>query len=95
MRKDTSHTVAKQRTIQRDVDAQEKRKPSGGNKSNGGGKAMQAGARLYPEPPMPGRRLDKPGEERALALKRLSGSRQSAVGTLSHSRRAQRDLESR
>ena len=73
MRKDTSHTVAKQRAIQRDVDTQDKAKSkakgNGRGKSNGGGKAMQAGARRYPEPPMPRQRLDKPGEERELALK--------------------------
>src|SRR5262245_17063349 len=66
MRKDTSHTTARQRAIQRDVDAQDEGKRDGG-KSNG--KAMQAGARRYPEPPMPSQHLDKPGNEHALELK--------------------------
>ena len=48
----------KQRTIQRKVDADDRRKPDRTNK-----KAMQAGARKYPEPPFPRQHHPKPGEE--------------------------------
>jgi NAD(P)-dependent dehydrogenase (short-subunit alcohol dehydrogenase family) len=52
-----------QREIQREVDA----KTSSNGKSSG--KAMQAGARRYPEPPMPAQHLEKPGEEAELQLR--------------------------
>jgi NAD(P)-dependent dehydrogenase (short-subunit alcohol dehydrogenase family) len=48
----------KQRTIQRKVDADDRRKPEKTKK-----KAMQAGARRYPEPPFPKQHHPKPGEE--------------------------------
>ena len=72
MPKPADRTVAKQRAIQRDVDVQNKIKKASKPKSNGGsgnGKAMQAGARRYPEPPMPAQHLKKPGSESALELK--------------------------
>ena len=42
-------------------------KPSG-EPANGKEHAMQAGARRYPEPPMPAQHLKKPGEEADLEL---------------------------
>jgi NAD(P)-dependent dehydrogenase (short-subunit alcohol dehydrogenase family) len=64
MQKDADHTAKVHRDIQRDVDAKDK----ANGKSNGEDRAMQAGARLYPEPPMPAQHLKKPGEEADLAL---------------------------
>jgi NAD(P)-dependent dehydrogenase (short-subunit alcohol dehydrogenase family) len=61
-------TVAIQRALQeerRQTDKSEK-KASGDE-----GKAMQAGARLYPEPPLPAQTLDKPGNEADMALQPL------------------------
>ena len=52
--------VDKQRTIQRRRDAQPEQEASEP-------RAMQAGARHYPEPPLPAQHLDKPGEESALS----------------------------
>jgi len=55
-------TAAKQREIQNQVEKADKKgksKPSG---------AMQAGARRYPEPPMPKVHQDKPGSEADLPL---------------------------
>jgi len=54
---DTERVAAHERKIQGEVDA----KSSGGGKK--GEKAMQAGARRYPEPPMPEQHHPKPGEE--------------------------------
>lgn len=79
MVKDVQHTVAKHRGIQQKVDAKDKAKKANGNgkakqkpTSNGEGKAkpkaMQAGARKYPEPPMPAQHLKKPGKEADLKL---------------------------
>lgn len=45
------------------IDAARSRRADGGD-----GKAMQAGARHYPEPPLPGQHLKKPGKEAALRL---------------------------
>ncbi len=58
----TKSTAAKQRDVQSQVeraDAKPKTKPSG---------AMQAGARMYPEPPFPKMHQDKPGSEADLPL---------------------------
>ncbi len=51
------------RSIQREIDKSDK--TSGGKDKP---KAMQAGARVYPVPPMPAQHLDKPGEEADLDL---------------------------
>jgi NAD(P)-dependent dehydrogenase (short-subunit alcohol dehydrogenase family) len=51
-------TAARQRHIQADVDAKDAAKPKA--KKDG---AMQAGARLYPEPPFPRQHHAKPGME--------------------------------
>lgn len=56
---ETTSEAAKQRDIQRGVDAKDKSKPS---KEKQG--AMQAGARKYPEPPFPKQHQAKPGDER-------------------------------
>jgi NAD(P)-dependent dehydrogenase (short-subunit alcohol dehydrogenase family) len=60
---DVERTADKQRQIQREVDAKTDADP----KPKGG--AMQVGARIYPEPPMPAQHLAKPGEESDLDLK--------------------------
>jgi NAD(P)-dependent dehydrogenase (short-subunit alcohol dehydrogenase family) len=64
MHKDPDQTAKVHREIQRQVDAKDKGKSEG----NGKDKAMQAGARRYPEPPMPAQHLKKPGEEADLEL---------------------------
>lgn len=74
----SAKAVAKQRAIQREVDTKEKAKsaakstkPNGKAKQNGKSKEdkpMQAGARKYPEPPMPAQHLKKPGKEADLEL---------------------------
>jgi hypothetical protein len=64
MQKDSDQTAAKHREIQRDVDAKDKSKGNGDGKDH----AMQAGARVYPEPPMPAQHLQKPGKEADLNL---------------------------
>ena len=59
-----AETAAKHRNVQRDVDAQDKTKGSGAENE----RAMQAGARRYPEPPMPAQHLEKPGDESDLKV---------------------------
>ncbi len=54
-------TVESQRKIQAQVEAADR---AGGEKSTRG--AMQAGARPYPEPPLPEQHLEKPGQEAKL-----------------------------
>ena len=58
-------TAAKQRAVQKQV-ARSDAKPKTAKP-----KAMQAGARRYPEPPMPSRHQAKPGSEAALSLQPL------------------------
>ena len=53
------------RHIQREID----KKGNDNGKAKKNGHAMQAGARVYPEPPLPGQHLEKPGEEAELDLK--------------------------
>jgi short chain dehydrogenase len=57
-------TAKKERDIQRKIDRSDKQKKGG--KEEGG--AMQAGARPYPVPPLPGQHLKKPGQEVELEL---------------------------
>src|SRR5262245_42617442 len=59
-------TAENERDIQREIDRSDKKQKS---KPEGG--AMQAGARLYPVPPLPGQHLQKPGEEAELELQPL------------------------
>src|SRR4051794_21307016 len=56
-----SRTVSRHRSVQRQVERADKRKPR-----REATKAMQAGARLYPEPPLPQQHQKKPGMESAL-----------------------------
>jgi NAD(P)-dependent dehydrogenase (short-subunit alcohol dehydrogenase family) len=55
-----------ERQIQSKVEAEER--SFGGQQQEDGG-AMQAGARRYPVPPLPGQHQDKPGQERGLEPK--------------------------
>src|SRR5689334_7573158 len=63
-RKGAEEAVRAERSIQRQIDEKEK----GGAKARTNGHAMQAGARTYPEPPLPRQHLEKPGEEASLDL---------------------------
>lgn len=58
--------AAAAQTIQKDAEAAERQKS--GQTANG---AVQAGARPYPEPPLPGQHLDKPGLEADMAVQPL------------------------
>src|SRR5690606_4310097 len=58
----SKETVAKQRRIQKGVDARDRTRPSKSSKP----KAMQAGAREYPVPPFPKQHHPKPGIEREI-----------------------------
>jgi hypothetical protein len=62
-RKGAEEAAAAEQAIQREIDKKEK--PNEDRKDGG---AMQAGARTYPEPPLPAQHLGKPGEEAALAI---------------------------
>ncbi|MDB5469490.1 MAG: short-chain dehydrogenase [Caulobacter sp.] len=59
----SAEAVRQQRGIQKEVAADDKAAPE--EKSFG---AMQAGARKYPEPPMPAQHMAKPGQEAGLDL---------------------------
>jgi NAD(P)-dependent dehydrogenase (short-subunit alcohol dehydrogenase family) len=61
-RKGAEAAAAAERAIQREIDKTEKQNAE----SNGA--AMQAGARTYPEPPLPAQHLRKPGGEAELDL---------------------------
>ncbi|MER8750992.1 SDR family oxidoreductase [Mesorhizobium sp. M1050] len=61
MKSQTSGEAAKQRHIQRGIDAKDKAKGNGKAQ-----RAMQAGARKYPEPPFPKQHQPKPGHEWAI-----------------------------
>jgi NAD(P)-dependent dehydrogenase (short-subunit alcohol dehydrogenase family) len=68
-REDTSDTTGeKQRELQREQDRKDETKDrqQGGDKAE---KAVQAGAREQPEPPLPQQHLEKPGLEAEMALK--------------------------
>jgi NAD(P)-dependent dehydrogenase (short-subunit alcohol dehydrogenase family) len=57
-------TAAAERAIQDTIDRKDKAKPKQDNERG----AMQAGARRYPEPPLPAQHLKKPGNEADLDL---------------------------
>ena len=57
-------TAAAERAIQQNIDRKEKASPKQDNEK----RAMQAGARIYPEPPLPAQHLKKPGREADLVL---------------------------
>ena len=63
--KAAERTAEEERAIQRKIDRSDK-KVSGDSDETG---AMQAGARLYPAPPLPDQHLLKPGSESDLQLK--------------------------
>src|SRR3954447_24408304 len=64
--RDQAHrTAAKERKIQKQIDAKEPRSFKG----EADEKPMQAGARKYPAPPFPKQHLEKPGHESDLKLK--------------------------
>jgi len=65
-RKEAEQTAKDERAIQSKVDRSDKLRPGKPKKKQVG--AMQAGARLYPEPPFPGQHLKKPGQEADLDL---------------------------
>lgn len=60
----TSKAVGKQQKIQAQAAAADKKQPSKEKQQ-----AMQAGARVYPEPPLTKQHLTKPGKESGLKLK--------------------------
>src|SRR5581483_4259868 len=61
--KEADETARQERAIQREIDSKDERPAQ--TKSG----AMQAGARIYPVPPLPGQHLEKPGTEADLTLK--------------------------
>ena len=65
-RKEAEQTAKGERAIQSKVDASDKL--ASGKLENKKVGAMQAGARLYPEPPLPEQHLKKPGQEADLEL---------------------------
>src|SRR5262245_42829116 len=62
---DAERAADYERTIQREVDKSDRSQPKGKKESG----AMQAGARIYPVPPLPDQHLSKPGLEADLELK--------------------------
>ena len=64
-RKEVRETAGRGRAIQRKIDETDKKIARKKNKP----KAMQAGARIYPEPPLSHQHLQKPGLEADLELK--------------------------
>jgi NAD(P)-dependent dehydrogenase (short-subunit alcohol dehydrogenase family) len=71
-REDTSDiTGEKQRELQREQDRKDETKDrqQGGEKAEKAEKAVQAGVREQPEPPLPQQHLEKPGLEAEMALK--------------------------
>jgi hypothetical protein len=63
--KDAERTAEEERAIQRKIDRSDKK--NSGDKVESA--AMQAGARVYPVPPLPDQHLRKPGLEADLELK--------------------------
>jgi hypothetical protein len=64
-RKEAEATARQGRSIQREIDQTDNRKGKGKSKP----RAMQAGARIYPVPPLSKQHLRKPGLEADLELK--------------------------
>ncbi len=63
--KEAEHTAEEERAIQRKIDRSDKQKSGDKEQPT----AMQAGARVYPVPPLPDQHLSKPGLEADLELK--------------------------
>src|SRR4029077_9785385 len=66
-RKEAERTAIEERTIQRRIDRSDEKGGGKSKKKDGG--AMQAGARIYPVPPLPSQHLKKPGKESDLELR--------------------------
>jgi len=66
-RKEAERTAIEERTIQRRIDRSDEKVAGKNNKKDQG--AMQAGARVYPVPPLPTQHLKKPGRESDLELR--------------------------
>jgi NAD(P)-dependent dehydrogenase (short-subunit alcohol dehydrogenase family) len=62
-------TDAKQKKIQQSQDAKDQKKRGRNGGAEPESKAMQAGARVYPELPLPSQHLTKPGHEADMELK--------------------------
>ena len=75
--KEAERTAENERAIQRKIDRSDKTKSSDKHESG----AMQAGARVYPVPPLPDQHLRRPGLEADLALRfrRAPPSRSQAI----------------
>jgi short chain dehydrogenase len=65
-RKEAERTAGEERTIQRRIDRSDEN--GAGKDKNKNQVAMQAGARIYPVPPLPSQHLKKPGKESDLKL---------------------------
>jgi NAD(P)-dependent dehydrogenase (short-subunit alcohol dehydrogenase family) len=65
-RKEAERTAGEERTIQRRIDRSDENGAGKDKNKNQG--AMQAGARIYPVPPLPSQHLKKPGKESDLEL---------------------------
>lgn len=61
-----SRTAAKQRSLQEHVGRAAKHASKASRSGENGAQAMQAGARKYPEPPLPQQHQAKPGQEASL-----------------------------
>lgn len=57
--------AAEERAIQKNIDRKDRKRPKESKKEK---PAMQAGARIYPAPPLPAQHLKKPGKESDLDL---------------------------
>ena len=66
-RKEAERTALKERTIQRRIDRSDEKGAAKSKKKDES--AMQAGARIYPVPPLPSQHLKKPGKESDLELR--------------------------
>ena len=66
-RKEAERTAIEERAIQSRIDRSDEKGGGKSKKKDGG--AMQAGARIYPVPPLPSQHLKKPGKESDLELR--------------------------
>ncbi|HZP08907.1 SDR family oxidoreductase [Methyloceanibacter sp.] len=64
-KEEAAQAARQERTIQKQIDRSDRDGKEGKTKKS----AMQSGARAYPEPPLPGQHLKKPGLEADLELK--------------------------
>ena len=66
-REEAERTAVDERKIQRRIDRSDEKGATKSKKKDDG--AMQAGARVYPVPPLPSQHLKKPGKESDLELR--------------------------